>query len=239
MNERADQLPDALARYRDEPHPARGYPDLHDHVLALASRRPSCRRRRADQQRHPHASAGALAISRRHRRKRAQGVSVHASRPTARARITTSPCWWPGWPPIRTSIVSASAGRSNEIGAAWVKALAAPVEPRVVTDAPCQEICIHRRCARQAGQRARRPAGADLDAGLRQRAVSFRRPLHHQGSRHRPAERRQLSRPAQSAAPARHESIGRIARRHLLRIGSNTRRAASRCPARSWSAVRR
>src|ERR1700726_387544 len=26
----------ALARYRAEPHPARGYPDLHDHVLALA-----------------------------------------------------------------------------------------------------------------------------------------------------------------------------------------------------------
>ena len=29
-----------------------------------------------------------------------------------------------------------------EIGDAWVKAIAAPIEPRVVTDAPCQEICI-------------------------------------------------------------------------------------------------
>src|SRR5262249_50272696 len=30
----------------------------------------------------------------------------------------------------------------EEIGAAWVKALGAPVEPRVVTAAPCQDICV-------------------------------------------------------------------------------------------------
>jgi 4-hydroxy-3-polyprenylbenzoate decarboxylase len=29
----------------------------------------------------------------------------------------------------------------EEIGAAWVRALAAPIEPRVVVDAPCQEFC--------------------------------------------------------------------------------------------------
>jgi 4-hydroxy-3-polyprenylbenzoate decarboxylase len=30
----------------------------------------------------------------------------------------------------------------EEIGAAWVKALSAPIEPRVIVDAPCQEICV-------------------------------------------------------------------------------------------------
>jgi len=29
----------------------------------------------------------------------------------------------------------------EEIGAAWVRALAAPIEPRIVVDAPCQEFC--------------------------------------------------------------------------------------------------
>src|SRR5271169_1467224 len=36
MAEPTENLPATLARYRDEPHPARGYADLHDHVLALA-----------------------------------------------------------------------------------------------------------------------------------------------------------------------------------------------------------
>src|SRR5580698_7735796 len=35
MTERADQLPAALARYQEASKPDRGYPDLHDHVLAL------------------------------------------------------------------------------------------------------------------------------------------------------------------------------------------------------------
>ena len=30
----------------------------------------------------------------------------------------------------------------EEVGAAWVKALSAPIAPRVVADAPCQEICV-------------------------------------------------------------------------------------------------
>jgi UbiD family decarboxylase len=30
----------------------------------------------------------------------------------------------------------------EEIGVAWVKALSAPIAPRVITDAPCQEICV-------------------------------------------------------------------------------------------------
>src|SRR5579871_3830933 len=35
MDERADQPPAALARYQDGANAGRGYPDLHDHVLAL------------------------------------------------------------------------------------------------------------------------------------------------------------------------------------------------------------
>ncbi len=36
MADDQENLNAALARYRGEPQPARGYPDLHDHVLALA-----------------------------------------------------------------------------------------------------------------------------------------------------------------------------------------------------------
>src|ERR1700676_3437604 len=36
MTERTENLPAALHRYRSELNPQRNYPDLHDHVLALA-----------------------------------------------------------------------------------------------------------------------------------------------------------------------------------------------------------
>src|ERR1700676_1909027 len=36
MTERTENLPAALHRYRGGPNPGRNYPDLHDHVLALA-----------------------------------------------------------------------------------------------------------------------------------------------------------------------------------------------------------
>src|SRR5262249_48214258 len=71
----------------------------------------------------------------------------------------------------------------------------------------------NRRRSRARRQGARWPAGADLDARMGQCALSLGRPLHHQGSRHRRAERRQLPRPVQGAAPARYESFGRTARR--------------------------
>ena len=76
---------------------------------------------------------------------------------------------------------------------------------------------------------ARRIAGADLDAGLRQRALSLRRPLHHQGSGYRHPERRQLPRPAQGTAAARDEPVGRAARRHLCALAQapRARRAAA------------
>ena len=117
----------------------------------------------------------------------------------------------------------------EDIGAAWVNAIANPIPPRVVENAPCQEIVITGADLDKRRPGARRPAGADLDAGLGQRALSLRRPLHHQGSRHRRAERRQLPRPAQGAAAPRHEPVGRAARRHLRALGEiqGARRAAA------------
>ena len=117
----------------------------------------------------------------------------------------------------------------EEIGQAWVKAMADPIAPRVVTR---RAVPGRRRSTgadlERDGNATRRPAGADLDAGMGQRALSLGRPLHHQGPRHRRAERRQLPRADQGAAAARHESVGRAARRHLRSLAEmqGTRRAA-------------
>ena len=230
----------ALARYRDGPptHP-RSYPDLHEHVLALAREgllvvvdEPINK----DTEMHPLVRwqyRGGIPEP------RAQGVPVHAA-----DRFEGPPLRYRGagrgarGQPRRLS--HRLRPPLDEIGGAWVKAIAQPIAPRIVErralpgnrDRPASDLDRARR-------RARRPAGADLDAGLGQCALSFRRPLHHQGPGHRHPERRQLSRTDQGAAAARHEPVGRAARRHLSRIGTNTRRAASRCPARSWSAARR
>ena len=117
----------------------------------------------------------------------------------------------------------------DEIGRTWVEAIANPVAPRVVTDAPCQEVVI---------------TGEELDkdgAALDGLPVPISTPGwdnapylsagHYitKGSRHRHPERRQLSRPAQGAAAAGHESVGRAARRHLCPLAQvqGARRAAA------------
>ena len=53
----------------------------------------------------------------------------------------------------------------DAIGAAWVQALAAPIEPRVVTDAPCQDICVLGDALDAAGALRRSPLSA-TDASL-------------------------------------------------------------------------
>ena len=60
----------------------------------------------------------------------------------------------------------------------------------------------HRRRPAQAGRRTEAPAGADLDARIRFRAVSERHLLHHQGSGFRHPERRHISRCLESDRPA-------------------------------------
>ncbi len=146
MAEREKDLPAALARYRAEPSRsqpshARGYPDLHDHVLALARagllvvvEEPSNK----DTEMHPLV------------RWQYRGGIAEAER---KAFLFTKPTGGKG---ARFDIAVLVAGLAaspevyrigfgrplDAIGAAWVQALASPIEPKVVSDAPCQDICI-------------------------------------------------------------------------------------------------
>ena len=104
----------ALERYRDGP--PRQSARLSGSARARAgagARRPAGRRRRADQQRHRDASAGALAVSRRHSGAGAQGVPVHAADRLQGPALRHAPCWSPASPPTAMSIASASASRSK------------------------------------------------------------------------------------------------------------------------------
>jgi UbiD family decarboxylase len=137
----ADKLPPALARFAAAAPAARGYPDLHDHVLALhrAGRlvvvdEPINK----DTEMHPLV------------RWQYRGGIPEAER---KAFLFTKPTDGKG---ARYDIAVLVAGLAanpevyrigfgrplDEIGAAWVKALAAPIEPRLVDAAACQDICI-------------------------------------------------------------------------------------------------
>lgn len=131
----------ALARYRDTPQPSRGYPDLHDHVLAL---------QRAgllvvvdepinkDTAMHPlvrwQYRGG---IAERDRRaflftQPTDGKGAHYDIAVLVAGLAANP-----------EVYRIGFGRPlDEIGAAWVEAIAAPLEPRLVATAPCHDICI-------------------------------------------------------------------------------------------------
>jgi UbiD family decarboxylase len=139
---------DALERYRDAPprHP-RSYPDLHEHVLALAREgllvvvgEPINK----DTEMHPLV------------RWQYRGGIPEGER---KAFLFTQPTNSKGRRFDTAVLVAGLAANRDvyrigfgkplaEIGAAWVNALAQPIAPRVVTDAPCQEIVL---------------AGADLD----------------------------------------------------------------------------
>src|SRR5215468_2035706 len=130
----------ALERYRDGPpkHPRR-YPDLHEHVLALAR-------------------AGLLVVVDEPINK---DTEMHPlvrwqyrggiPEPERKAFLFTQPTDSKGRRfDIAVLVAGLAANRDvyrigfgkplAEIGAAWVDALAQPIAPRVVTDAPCQEI---------------------------------------------------------------------------------------------------
>ncbi len=134
-------LPAALARYRAEVGPARSYPDLHDHVLALARagllvvvEEPINK----DTEMHPlvrwQYRGG---IPERERKaflftKPTDGKGAHYDIAVLVAGLAANP-----------DVYRIGFGRPlEEIGAAWVKALAAPIAPRIVTEAPCQQISI-------------------------------------------------------------------------------------------------
>jgi UbiD family decarboxylase len=144
----AERVSGALARYRDGPpkHP-RNYPDLHEHVLALAR-------------------AGLLVVvdepinkdTEMHPLVRWQYRGGIAE-PERKAFLFTQPTDSKGRRFDISVLVAGLAANPDvyrigfgkplaEIGAAWVAAMAHPMAPRVVTDAPCQEVVV---------------AGADLD----------------------------------------------------------------------------
>src|ERR1700681_4207056 len=141
MTQRTENLPAALDRYRGAPNPGRNYPDLHDHVLALAR-------------------AGLLVVvdepinkdTEMHPLVRWQyrGGIAEAER---KAFLFTQPTDGKGTRYDMSVLVAGLAANAevyrigfgrplDEIGAAWVNALAAPVKPRIVTAAPCQDVCI-------------------------------------------------------------------------------------------------
>ena len=84
----------------------------------------------------------------------------------------------------------------EEIEAAWVHAIANPIAPIACHSPPCQAVVISGDELRGPGSGLGAPAGADLDAGLRCRALSHRDALRHARSRHRHPEHGHLSRRA-------------------------------------------
>src|SRR6516165_407067 len=137
----SDEIARLLERYRGEGRHERGYPDLHDHVLAL---------HRAglltvvdepinkDTEMHPLVRwqyRGGIAESDRRAflfTQATNGKGVRYDIAVLVAGLAANP-----------EVYRIGFGRPlEEIGAAWVKALGAPVEPRVVTAAPCQDICV-------------------------------------------------------------------------------------------------
>ena len=132
----------ALARYRDgPPAPARTYPDLHEHVLALAREgllvvvdEPINK----DTEMHP-------LVRWQYR----GGIPE----PERKAFLFTQPTDSKGRRfDIAVLVAGLAANRDvyrvgfgkplEEIGRTWVHAIANPIAPRVVTDAPCQEVVI-------------------------------------------------------------------------------------------------
>ena len=137
----SDEIARLLERYRGEGRHERGYPDLHDHVLAL---------HRAglltvvdepinkDTEMHPLVRwqyRGGIAETDRRAflfTRATDGKAARYDIAVLVAGLAANP-----------EVYRIGVGRPlEEIGAAWVKALGAPVEPRVVTAAPCQDICV-------------------------------------------------------------------------------------------------
>ena len=137
----SDEIARLLKRYRGEGRHERGYPDLHDHVLAL---------HRAglltvvdepinkDTEMHPLVRwqyRGGIAEADRRAflfTRATDGKAARYDIAVLVAGLAANP-----------EVYRIGFGRPlEEIGAAWVKALGAPVEPRVVTAAPCQDICV-------------------------------------------------------------------------------------------------
>src|SRR5262249_32586755 len=143
MDDRAaDRAVSALERYRDGPpkHP-RSYPDLHEHVLALARAgllvvvdEPINK----DTEMHPLVRwqyRGGIAEGERR--------AFLFTQPTdSKSRRFESSVLVAGLAANRDVYRIGFGKPLEEIGPTWVAALAGPLPPRVVTNAPCQEVVI-------------------------------------------------------------------------------------------------
>ena len=130
-----------LDRYRGAPALPRNYPDLHDHVLALAK-------------------AGLLIVIDEPINK---DTEMHPlvrwqyrggiEEPDRKAFLFTQPTDSKGNRYEHPVLIAGLAGNRDiyrigfgkpleDIGAAWVNALAQPITPNVVTEAPCQEVVV-------------------------------------------------------------------------------------------------
>ena len=136
-----DSAADPLAAYLELPRHERSYADLHDHLAALARagllrivEAPVCK----DTQMHPLV------------RWQYRGGIPPQDR---RAFLFTHPTDARGGSYDLPVLVAGLAGNSAiyeigvgrpaaEIGTAWVAAAAAPIAPRIITDAPCQDIIV-------------------------------------------------------------------------------------------------
>ena len=122
----------------------------------------------------------------------------------------------------------------------WDKAIANPIPPTVVENAPCHEIVEQGDDLKKEGHGLDRSADPGVDAGLRQRADLDRDQRHYQGPGNRRAEHGHLPRRAEGAGPAGGaHGHPRRRRRRLSALPQRTRRAATaRCRAPSCSAAR-
>jgi UbiD family decarboxylase len=135
------ELPRVLERYRGERHPTRNYADLHDHVLALHRAgllvlvdQPINK----DTEMHPLVRwqyRGGIAESDRRAflfTQPTDGKGARYETAVLVAGLAANP-----------DVYRTGFGRPlEEIGAAWVAALSAPIAPLVIADAPCHEICV-------------------------------------------------------------------------------------------------
>jgi UbiD family decarboxylase len=137
------ELPRVLERYRGEQLPARNYADLHDHILALYRAgllvlvdQPINK----DTEMHPLVRwqyRGGIAENDRRAflfTQPTDGKGAHYGMAVLVAGLAANP-----------DVYRIGFGRPlQEIGGAWVTALSAPIAPRIIADAPCQEICVLR-----------------------------------------------------------------------------------------------
>ena len=207
-----------LDRYQDAPKHPRGYADLHEHVLALAR-------------------AGLLVVVDEPINK---DTEMHPlvrwqyrggiPEPERKAFLFTQPTDSKGRRFDIAVLVAGLAATARSIASASASRSTRSAAPGSGDRQPGRAARGHRGALPGGGDQRRRPRPRRGRRSTACRCRSRRRawdnapylsagPLHHQGSRHRHPERRQLPRPDQGAAPARHEPLGRAARRHLRPLG--------------------